>query len=159
MKETLFSKILQYALYAAFIAGVTGVVTLPIMRGFYSDVIHEVFSVGVAYRAFIMPFIAVMAIPCLWIVLEMILMLRSVPKDPFVMRNVHALYRIGIIFFVLALAFMVKCLIFLLPSAVLLMVLTLACIFLFVMFGLFAFTLAALIRQAVVFREENDLTI
>jgi len=159
MKETMSSKILQYALYAAFIVGVAVVITLPIMRDFYSGIIHGVFSVGEAYRVFIMPFLVVVGIPCLWIVLEMILMLRSVPSNPFVMKNVNALYRIGIIFFALALAFTVKCLIFLLPVAALLTVLTLACIFLFVIFGLFAFTLAALIRQAVVFREENDLTI
>ena len=79
-------------------------------------------------------------------------MLRSIPSGPFVMRNVHALYRIGVVFFVLAAAFLGKCFVFL-------TFLTLFCTAFFVGSGLFAFTLAALIRQSVVFREENELTI
>jgi len=82
----------------------------------------------------------------------MIGMMRSIPKGPFVMRNVHALNRIGVVFMLLSAAFFVKCLFFL-------TFLTLFCTVFFVSSGLFSFTLAALIRQSVVFREENDLTI
>jgi len=152
MKEPLFSRILKYALYAAFVTGVIGTISMPYMLETYTYLVHGTAHLSSAYRAFILPFLMIVAIPCLWTVLEMILMLRSIPKGPFVMRNVHALYRIGILFFVLALAFFSKCFVFL-------TFLTLFCAFFFIGSGLFSFTLAALIRQSIVFREENDLTI
>jgi len=152
MKETLFCRILKYALCAAFVVGLVLTVTLPFMLDTYARIIHGATSLSAGYRAFILPFLMVVAVPCLWAVLEMVLMLRSVPTGPFVVRNVHALYRLGIVFFVLAAAFIVKCFLFL-------TFLTLFCVLMFIGGGLFAFTLAALIRQAIVFREENDLTI
>jgi len=152
MKEPLFSRILKYALYIAFVMGILGTLSMPYMLETYTFIVHGAASLDPAYRAFILPFLMIVAIPCLWIVLEMILMLRSIPKGPFVMRNVHALYRIGIIFWVLAAAFFGKCFAYL-------TFLTIFCAFFFIGSGLFAFTLAALIRQSIVFREENELTI
>ena len=68
------------------------------------------------------------------------------------MRNVHALYRTGFAFLVLVIAFSVKCFMYF-------TFLTMICVIIFVGGGLFSFTLAALIRQSIVLREENDLTI
>ncbi|MCL2420534.1 MAG: DUF2975 domain-containing protein [Defluviitaleaceae bacterium] len=152
MKEPLFTRILRYALYMAFVLGIIGTISMPYMLETYTYIIHGAAVLNPAYRAFILPFLMIVAIPSLWIVLEMIWMLQSIPKGPFVMRNVHALYRIGIIFMVLAAAFLGKCFLYL-------TFLTLFCAFFFIGSGLFSFTLAALIRQSVVFREENDLTI
>jgi len=152
MKEPLVSRILKYALYAVFAAGVVITATLPLMFTTYTYIFFGNVSLREEYIAFIVPFLMSIGVPCLWIVLEMIWMLRSIPKGPFVIRNVHALYRIGILFLVLAAAFAAKCFIFL-------TFLTLFSAFLFTGGGLFAFTLAALIRQSIVFREENDLTI
>ncbi|MCL2841286.1 MAG: DUF2975 domain-containing protein [Defluviitaleaceae bacterium] len=152
MKETLFSKTLKYALYAALVVGVILTVTLPFMLDTYARIIHGAVSLTPAYRGFIMPFLMIVAVPCLWIVVEMILMLRTIPTGPFVMRNVKALYRLGTLLFILSAIFIAKCFIFI-------TFLTLFCAFMFVGSGLFAFTFAALIRQAIVFREENDLTI
>lgn len=152
MKEPLFCRILKYTLYAVFVLGVICTLTLPLMLDVYEGSILRNTTFSPAYRAFILPFLMIVAIPCLWIVLEMIFMMRSIPKDPFVMRNVAALRRIGLIFFLLSAAFIIKCLFFL-------TFLTLFCTILFIGCGLFSFTLSALIRQSIVFREENDLTI
>ena len=151
MKESLHSCILRYALYAAFVIGVIMTATLPLMLDTYARIIGSG-ALAQGYRAFILPFLMIVAVPCLWIVLEMIGMMRTIPEDPFIMRNVRALNRIGFIFFLLAAAFFVKCLFFL-------SFLTLVCTFFFIGSGLFSFTLAALFRQSVVYREENDLTI
>jgi len=150
MKEPVLSIILKYALYLAFVAGLLMAVTLPMMIDNYAAMFG--LRLGETYRAFIVPFLMITSAPSLWAVLEMIGMMRSIATDPFVMRNVKALYRIGFIFFVLAVIFFVKCLIF--PSF-----LTVVCTFFFIGSGLFSFTLAALIRQSIVFREENELTI
>ncbi|MDR2166246.1 MAG: DUF2975 domain-containing protein [Clostridiales bacterium] len=152
MQESIFSRILRIALYAIFVVGLAGAATLPFMLDFYVRLIWGFNALGAAYWDFILPFLMVVAAPALWIVLEMIWMMNSIPKGPFVMRNVRALYRIGVLLIALAAAFIFKCFFFL-------TVLTLFCVFFFVLSGLFAFTLAALIRQSVVFREENDLTI
>ena len=152
MKEPLVSTILKYALYATFIGGVIMSATLPFMLEYYVFFIQGHTSINPAYRAFVVPFLMGVSVPCLWIVAEMIFMLRSIPRGPFVMRNVHALNRTGGLLLLLAAAFFVKCFIHL-------TFLTMLCTLLFIGGGLFAFTLAALIRQSVVFREENDLTI
>jgi len=152
MKEPIVSSILRYALYAVFVIGVFFAASLPFMLDRYVYIISGHTSVGANYRAFIMPFLMGISLPCLWITMEMILMLRSIPKGPFVKRNVFALHRTGIAFLLLAAAFVIKCFIFF-------TFLTMLCAMLFIGGGLFSFTLAALIRQSVVFREENDLTI
>ena len=154
MKEPFVSKILKYALYFIFISGVLMTIALPriLKWHIYMAVFYDSYIINPGYRTFLMVFLYTVAIPSLWIVLEMILMLRSVPKGPFIMRNVRALNRIGVIFLFLAAAFFGKCLLYI-------TILTFLCGVLFIVGGLFAFTLAALIRKAVVFREENDLTI
>ena len=152
MKEPLSSRILKYALYAAFVIGVAGTATLPFMLDTYYRILRNAYYLDPWYRRFIMFFLTGAAVPALWIILEMIWMLRSIPKGPFVKRNVSALNRIGAIFLVLAAVFFSKCLLYI-------TYLTLLCGFVFILCGLFSFTLAALIRKAIVFREENDLTI
>jgi hypothetical protein len=152
MKEPLVSRILKYAMYMALVVGAVFAVTLPFMLETYVYLISGHTDLLPAYRAFVVPFLMAIAIPCLWIVLEMILMLRSIPKGPFVMRNVRALRRTGVLLLALTLAFIVKGIFFM-------TLLTLFCILLFIAGGLFAFTLAALIHQSIVLREENDLTI
>ena len=152
MKEPMASKILKYGLYTALVLGVVCVVTLPFMLEKYIYMIRGSYQLEPGFRTFILIFLTGVAIPGLWLVLEMIWMLRSIPEGPFVMRNVTALNRIGVVFLVLAAAFFGKCLLYV-------TFLTLLCGFVFIGGSLFSFTLAALIRQAVVFREENDLTI
>ena len=152
MKEPMFSRILKYALYTAFVVGLLGAATFPLTIDTFFHIFRGTTVLMPEYRAFVMPFLMAIAVPCLWTILEMIFMLNSIPKGPFVMRNVSALNRLGIIFFVLSVAFFVWCVRF--PN-----IIVLVGGFFLIGSGLFSFTLAALIRQAVVFREENDLTI
>ena len=152
MQEPLVSKVLKISLYSIFVLGVLGTLTLPFMLESYTGYFYDAYYLQPGYRAFILTFLILVAIPGLWIVLEMIWMLRSIPQDPFVGRNVHALNRIGIILFVLAAAFFAKCCMYI-------TFLTLGCGFVFIVCGLFAFTMANLFSRAVVFKEENDLTI
>ena len=152
MKEPIVSRILKFALYTAFTLGAICMATLPFMLETYNLMIRDSYYMEPGYRTFILIFLMAAAAQGLWIVLEMILLLRSIPKDPFVARNVRALNRIGIVFFIMAAMFFCKCLLYV-------TILTLISGFILIGCGLFAFTLAALIRQAVIFREENDLTI
>ncbi|MCL2577319.1 MAG: DUF2975 domain-containing protein [Defluviitaleaceae bacterium] len=152
MKEPVVSRVLKIFLYLTFVVGLVWTITLP----FTIDVLFRVFRnapVLVAeYRSFVLPFLMAVAVPCLWVVLEMIWMLNSIPSGPFVKRNVNALYRIGVIFIVLSIAFFAF-------NFFYLNIIVWAGGFFMIGSGLFAFTLAELIRQAIVFREENELTI
>ena len=152
MKEPVVSRILKYALYAAFIVGLVGAVTLPFTIDTFFRVFRNAPTLLSHYRAFVLPFLMALAVPCLWVVAEMILMLNTIPSEPFVMRNVKALYRIGFVFFGISLAFFGW-------NFVFINVIVFAGAFFMIGSGLFSFTLAALIKQAIVFREENDLTI
>lgn len=152
MKEPLVSRALKISLYIIFVLGVLGTLTLPLMLEFYTGLFYDAYYLEPGYRTFILIFLFIAAIMGLWIVLEMIWMLRSIPQDPFVVRNVRSLNRIGVILLVLAVLFFAKCMVYV-------TFLTMGCGLLFIICGLFAFTLANLFRQAVAFKEENDLTI
>ena len=152
MNEPIVSRILRAALYGIFATGVVLVVTLPFMLDIYLGFLRDSYSAEPGYRTFILIFLTGAGIPGLWVVFEMIRMLRTIRDGPFVARNVRALNRTGCVFLALAAAFLGKCLLYV-------TIMTLLCGILFIVCGLFAFTLGHLFRQAVAFREENDLTI
>jgi len=151
-KVPVFAVILRYALYATFVTVLVGAASLPFTIDWFFLVFRHAPNVMAEYRTFTMILMMATAVPTLWVLLEMIWMLGTIPKSPFVMRNVTALNRIGIIFFTMAGGFLVS-LNFFFVLTVLAGAVFLVCS------GLFSFTFAALIRQGVVFREENDLTI
>jgi len=152
MREPLVSRVLGISLYIIFALGIFGTVTLPFMLEFYIGLFRDAYYLEPGYRAFIIPFMICVAIPGLWIILDMLRMLRSIPQGPFIMRNVRALGRMGVILLVIAALFLVKCFVYF-------TFLTMACTVLFLVCGFFAFTLSNLFGQAVIYKEENDLTI
>ncbi|MCL2627387.1 MAG: DUF2975 domain-containing protein [Oscillospiraceae bacterium] len=152
MKENLASRVLTISLYAIFALGILGTATLPFMIDYYTKFFYDAYFLEAGYRTFLLIFLTAVAIPGLWIVLEMILMMRSIPQGPFIKRNVTALNRIAVILLVISALFFAK--LFFYTTF-----LTMACGFLFVVFGFFGFTLSSLFKQAVHYKEENDLTI
>ena len=152
MKETFVSKLLRATLYILFAAGTLVIATLPIKLDYYMIVFYDAYSIQPDYRSFILGFLIVVGVLGLCIIAELVFMLRTVPTDPFVLRNVKALRRMGIIALVTAAVFFAKCCLYI-------TILTLIGGFLLLICGMFAFTLASLFRQAVAFKEENNLTI
>ena len=152
MREPLASRILRLALYVVFILCVLITVTMPLMLDTYFRLLYDAYSLHSGYRMFIMSFLMFAGAGGAWVLFELILMMRSIPTNPFVSRNVRALKRVGIISAVLAVAFFGKCFVYN-------TFLTMAGGIIFVLACLFSFTLASLFNQAVIFREENDLTI
>ncbi|MDR0841234.1 MAG: DUF2975 domain-containing protein [Christensenellaceae bacterium] len=99
-----------------------------------------------------MAFFTAMGLLALWILLELIGILRTVDTDPFVPRNVLALFRIGCAAEAAGLAFFASCFIhptFMMAVSALVMALC----------GLFALVLCQVFRRAVEYKQENDLTI
>lgn len=152
MKEPIVSNVLRVTLYIVFVAGIIGTITLPFMLETYTAVLYDTYYLLPGYRQFILTFLMVVAVLGLWVVWELICIMRTVSLDPFVSKNVGSLRRIGFLVILISVLFFLKCLYYV-------TFLTMACGFLFIVCGLFAFTLCSLFRQAVAFKEENDLTI
>ena len=152
MKQSLASRALKIMLYVVFVVGVVGTGTLPWMLDRYMGYFYDAYSLQPGYRTFILGFMMVVAALGLWVIVELIRMMRSLSSDPFIMRNASALRRIGAVALAIALLFFLKCCYYV-------TFLTLAGGFLLLLCSLVAFTLGNLFRQAVVYKQENDLTI
>ena len=100
----------------------------------------------------VMAFLTAMGAMALWILAELIGVLRSVDTDPFVERNVRAFFRMGLAAELAGVAFFIK-------SGFLFTFMTAVCGLVMVLSGLFALVLAQVFRRAVEYKQENDLTI
>ena len=152
LKECAASRILRAVLYIIFAAGVLATVTMPFMIDTYMRVLYDAYSIRDGYRTFIAVFLMVAGTLGLFIIFELIVMLRTMLKNPFVKRNVRSLNIIGITAFIAAALFFAKCFLYV-------TFLTLIFGICLVILGLFSFTLANLFNKAVEYKEENDLTI
>ena len=73
-------------------------------------------------------------------------------KDPFIMENVNALRKIAASSFIISVTFTAKCLFWFTLATVLIVII-------FAIAGLFCLVLADVFRQAVLYKQENDLTV
>lgn len=152
LKESAASRILRIILYILFAAGVLLTVTMPFMIDTYMRVLYDAYEIREGYKIFITVFLMIVGILGLFIIFELIIMLRTMLKNPFVKRNVKSLNIIGITAFIIAALFFVKCFLYV-------TFLTLVFGIALIILGLFALTLANLFDKAVEYKEENDLTI
>lgn len=152
MNTPISSKILKALLYIIFIAGTMAVLTLPWMLEQYTGAFYDAYYLEPGYKIFITAFMMIVGSLGLWIVGELIVMLRTISSGPFIERNYKALKRMGVASMLTAFLFFAKCLQYV-------TILTLVCGVLLLVCGLVAFTLCDLFRQAVRYKEENDLTI
>lgn len=88
----------------------------------------------------------------LFILIELLVVLRSVPSDPFIVRNCNAFLRMGIVALISGGLFLASIAIRFTIAAMLCAIVMLLC-------GLFALVLASVFRKAVLYKQENDLTI
>ena len=152
MKEPLVSRLLKYTLCLIFLIGVVVTVTLPFALNYYTLWLYDVYYIQPAYQTFLLLFLIVVGALGLWIIADLIFILNTVPKDPFVQRNVRALRRIGTVAIAISLLFLLKCLYYF-------TFLTAVCALVLLVCALIVFTVCMLFSQAVRYKEENDLTI
>ena len=152
LRESAAPKVLRIMLYILFAAGFLATATMPFMIDIYMRVLYDAYEVREGYRAFITVFLMAVGALGLFIIFELIIMLRTMLKDPFVKRNVKSLNIIGLTGFIIAALFFVKCFFYV-------TFLTLIFGIALIILGLFALTLANLFNKAVAYKEENDLTI
>lgn len=152
MQKSLASKFLEIFLYIFFITGVAIIVSAPKMLKFYLILFGDSYIRDIRYLTFMLIFVILEGVLGLLITALLISMVRTIYKNPFVMRNVKILIYMGILAVAMALFLLIKCWYYF-------TIMTLGCALLLILLALFSFTLSDLLRKAVVYKEENDLTI
>ena len=150
--ESAASKTLRLILYALFPAGALVTITMPFMIDTYMAALYDAYAIEAGYKTFITVFLMAVGALGLFIIFELVIILRTIPKDPFVKRNVRSLNVIGSAAFVCAAMFFLKCFLYV-------TIMTLLCGACLVILGLFAFVLGDMFARAVAYKQENDLTI
>ncbi len=141
-----FTKIL---LDFMFFSGILVCATVPVSFWFIGDYFR-------VFRRFYLPFCVIFIIAgifALLILWELRSMFRTViGEDPFVVKNVRSLKRMGVCSFVIAACMALRLLLVITPAALVLVAV-------FVIAGLFSLVLSQVFEQAVTYKLENDLTI
>lgn len=144
------SGIVKYVFDIIFIAGVLILLTLPFSLKWCFD--NYIWTDG-EYYWFLLFFLEFTGIFGLVIVYELRNMFKQINKnEPFVEQNVSSLKKIAIMALLIAAIYVVKIVFYI---SFLTIILTVA----FVIFGLAGLVFSEVFRQAVRFKEENDLTI
>ena len=133
-----------------FIGGLCIYLGLPIVLKWYSAILQGNQREKYYFLLFFLYFTGLF---CLWIVLEMRRIFKTLNRrNPFMMDNVISLKRMSTAAFIIAAAYIIKIIFY--NS-----LLTIIIAMIFIIAGLFLIILAEVFKQAVEFKEENDLTI
>lgn len=144
------SGILKLMIDLVLLGGLGIFLSLPWSLRWYIDTMH---ALGRENYFFLLGFLYFTGFFCLIIVNEMRKIFKTLNRlNPFMMDNVKSLKRMAVSAFVIAAAYFVKIIFYN-------TFLTIVIAMIFVIGGLFALVLSEVFRQAVVVKEENDLTI
>lgn len=140
----------KYMLDLVFLGGIGIFISLPWSLAWY---IENIYRESNENYYFMLGFLYITGLTCLEMVYEVRRIFKSLNRrNPFMMDNVKSLNRIAVACFIIAAAYVVKIIFY---NSVLTLILTMV----FIIAGLFSIVLAEVFRQAVEFKEENDLTI
>ncbi|RCX17477.1 DUF2975 family protein [Anaerobacterium chartisolvens] len=144
------SGIVKRLLDLVFIGGIGIYAGIPIVLKWYMEFIYSRSSES---YPFLMVFLYVTGVPCLWAVYEVRKIFKTLNRmNPFMADNVKSLNHLSVTCFIIAVAYVVKIIYY--PSFLTVIVAMLA-----VIGGLFLVVLAEVFHQAVKVKEENDLTV
>lgn len=145
-----FSGIVKHILDLIFLGGLGIFLSLPFALKWYLGLMYTRTSEN--YN-FLLLFLFITGIFALLIVHEIRKLLKNLNKrNPFVMNNVHSLNRIAFCSLLIAACYSIKIIFY--NSF-----LTIIVAMVFIITGFFSIILAEVFRQAVLVKEENDLTI
>ena len=150
MKDSKLTKITNWILDLMFVAGIVVLLTLPFTLKLAGQYLQSELA---KHYWYMLAILAISGLCGMWIVWELRRMMRTVlMQDCFVEENVTSLKRMGMISFIISVIYVTK--IFVVPSPP-----TFIVILTFFIAGLFSEVLACVFREAVRYKEENDLTI
>lgn len=136
-----------------FFGGIAIFISLPFTLKWYYDYLKILYGSISENYFFLLGFLYVTGFLALWIVNEIRKIFKILNrKNPFMMDNVKSLKNIAIASFSISAAYIIKIILYnTFFTAILAMV--------FIIAGFFSIILAEVFRQAIIFKEENDLTI
>jgi hypothetical protein len=144
------SGIVKFALDLTFIGGIAIFIGLPFILKWYMNTLYARTSEN---YVFLMVFMYITGLLCLTIVYDIRRIFKTLNrKNPFKMDNVNSLNRIAGASFLISVSYVVKILFY---NSFLTVIIAMV----FIVTGLFSIILAEVFRQAVIVKEENDLTI
>ena len=145
-----FSGIVKYILDLIFFGGLGIILSLPIVLKWYLELMYTTTSEN---YYFLLGFLFVTGIFALVVVNEIRNLLKNLNKrNPFIIDNVKSLNRVAVACLIIAACYVIK--IFFYNSF-----LTIIVMMVFIIAGFFSIILAEVFRQAVIVKEENEMTI
>ena len=145
-----FSGIVKHILDLVFIGGIGILLSLPIVLKWYIGLMYTRTSEN---YYFLLGFLFATGIFALVVVQEIRKLLKNLNKrNPFIMDNVKSLNRIAVSCLIIAACYVIKIIFY---NSFLTIIITMV----FIIAAFFSIILAEVFRQAVIVKEENDLTI
>ena len=145
-----FSGMVKHILDLIFIGGIGLLLSLPIALKWYLGLMYTRTSEN---YYFLLGFLFITGILALVVVNEIRRLLKNLNKrNPFIIDNVKSLNRIAVSCLTIATCYVVKIIFY---NSFLTIIVTMV----FIITGFFSIILAEVFRQAVIVKEENDLTI
>ena len=145
-----FSGIVKHILDLIFVGGIGILLSLPIVLKWYIGLMYTRTSEN---YYFLLGFLFATGIFALVVVQEIRKLLKNLNKrNPFIMDNVKSLNRIAVSCLIIAACYVIKIIFY---NSFLTIIVTMV----FIIAGFFSIILAEVFRQAIIVKEENDLTI
>lgn len=145
-----FSGIVKHILDLIFLGGISILLSLPIALKWYLELMYTRTSEN---YYFLLGFLFLTGILALVVVNEIRRLLKNLnQRNPFIRDNVKSLNRIAISCLLIAACYLIKIIFY---NSFLTIIITMV----FIITGFFSIILAEVFRQAVIVKEENDLTI
>lgn len=145
-----FSGLVKHILDLIFVGGIGILLSLPIALKWYMGLMYTRTSEN--YN-FLLGFLFITGILALAVVNEIRNLLKNINKrNPFIRANVKSLNRISVSCLLIAACYVIKILFY---NSFLTIIITMV----FIITGFFSIILAEVFQQAVIVKEENDLTI
>jgi hypothetical protein len=152
MNKNWLAVITRWLLLALFGITAVGMILSLFRLNILFDLFPDRYSDSAFYRAFITGFLLLSGSGALLIIFDLIKMLKTAQGDPFIHKNVTALRRMGIAALAESALFFIKTVMFFTPMTAVSGVVLFMC-------GLFSLVLAGVFGKAVLYKQENDLTI
>ena len=152
MKRSVMSRVVEGLLWCLVGTTVLALASLPWAIDWYLSLGLDSYEFALHYRPFLLAFLALAGLGGLWIIVELIMMLRTLGIDPFTARNVAAFRRMAVAALVLMALFAIKSIFFF-------TLLTATCALVLLVCSLLSWVMGEVFAQAVAYKQENDLTI
>ena len=145
-----FSGLVKHLLDLIFVGGIGILLSLPIALKWYMGLMYTRTSEN---YDFLLGFLFITGILALAVVSEIRNLLKNINKrNPFIRANVKSLNRIAVSCLLIAACYIIKIIFY---NSFLTIIITMV----FIITGFFSIILAEVFQQAVIVKEENDLTI